>query len=55
MSIYVYIHVDGEQDSREALEDAVRAVPEGINALPSFIQEQLFALVVCGEVSPGLS
>ena len=27
------------QESRETLEDAFRAVPEGINALPSFIQD----------------
>ena len=35
------------------LEDAFASVPEGINALPSFIQEPLCALVVCGEASPG--
>jgi len=49
-----YHRIEAHGDNREMLEDALRPVPEGINALPSFIEEPLCALVVCGELSPGL-
>eukprot|EP00931_Biecheleriopsis_adriatica_P088428 TRINITY_DN62755_c0_g1_i1.p1 TRINITY_DN62755_c0_g1~~TRINITY_DN62755_c0_g1_i1.p1 ORF type:complete len:629 (-),score=104.46 TRINITY_DN62755_c0_g1_i1:123-2009(-) len=41
-------------ESRRILEEAFRPLPEGTNALPSFIVSQAVgALVVCGEASPG--
>jgi len=48
-----YQRIEAHGDNREMLEDALRPVPEGINALPSFIEEPLCALVVRGELSPG--
>lgn len=48
-----YQRIEAHRDNREMLEDALRPVPEGINALPSFIEEPLCALVVRGELSPG--
>eukprot|EP00435_Cladocopium_sp_Y103_P067564 s187_g30.t1 len=48
-----YQRFEAHGDNREMLEDALRPVPEGINALPSFIEEPLCALMVCGELSTG--
>lgn len=40
-------------DSREILQEAFEPLPEGTNALPSFVAGGVGALVLCGEVGKG--